>query len=68
MLKDSEIMNPATSARYTIDVPYFFGFEVLLDIRGVVSLGWVVSLLEVMAKVVQHSEMEVVGNFKATNV
>jgi hypothetical protein len=68
MLKDSEIMNPATSARYTIDLPYFFGFEVLLNIRGVVSLGWVVSLLEVIAKVVQHSEMKDVEKFKTENV
>jgi hypothetical protein len=68
MLKDSEIMNPATSARYTIDLPYFFGFEVLLNIRGVVSLGWVVSLLEVIAKVVQYSEMKDVEKSKPENV
>lgn len=49
MLNDSEIMNPQMSARYTIDLPYFFGFEVPPDIRGVVSPGSAVSLLAVIA-------------------
>jgi hypothetical protein len=55
MLNDSEIMNPATRARYTIDLPYFFGFELVSAKRGVVSLAIVASPVAVMAMVVQHS-------------
>jgi hypothetical protein len=56
-------MKPQINARYTIDLPYLFGSDSPVGIRGVVSLGWV-SWLTAIVDVEKCLEMKTDKKFE----